>query len=360
MPTDDLRSRDFQNILLIKLSALGDVVHTFPLLNKLRRRYPKARIDWLVASDLAELLQPNPAIADVIEFPREEWSTPWRWAPYASAARLIARLRAAQYDLVLDLQGQLRSAIFAFACGAPVRIGFDKPRAGVWKSLSRKIPDEAKKHAWQGAREGSWLAYTHHIALPTLDLHPVERYLGVAPLLGLDGTADFSFPIPQEATTRIDALLDYYDIGKAKPLVVMAPGTNWDTKRWRRDGFAEVARHFLQKAFAVILIGSDGERALCDGDRQARARRRRPCRRNDALRAYRAYPARYDLRHQQFRSRCISPSHSTGRWSAYSARPIRSGPDLTAAMARYCAPSCPARRVICASSAAARTAMPVW
>ena len=48
MPTDDLRSRDFQNILLIKLSALGDVVHTFPLLNKLRRRYPKARIDWLV------------------------------------------------------------------------------------------------------------------------------------------------------------------------------------------------------------------------------------------------------------------------------------------------------------------------
>jgi heptosyltransferase I len=264
VPTDDLKSRDFQNILLIKLSALGDVVHTFPLLNKLRRRYPKARIDWLVASDLAELLQTNPAIADVIEFPRDEWSTPWRWAPYASAARLIARLRAAQYDLVLDLQGQLRSAIFAFACGAPVRIGFDKPRAGVWKSLSRPIPDEAKKHAWQGAREGSWLAYTHHIALPTLDLHPVERYLGVAPLLGLDGAADFSFPIPQEATTRIDALLDYYDIGKAKPLVVMAPGTNWDTKRWRRDGFADVARHFLQKAFAVILIGSEGERALCE------------------------------------------------------------------------------------------------
>ena len=263
MPTDDLRSRNFQNILLIKLSALGDVVHTLPLLNKLRRRYPKARIDWLVASDLAELLRHNPAIADVIEFPRADWSTPWRWAPYANAARLIARLRAAQYDLVLDLQGQLRSAIFAFASGAPVRIGFDKPRADSWKTLSRQIPDEAKKHAWQGAREGSWLGYTHHIALPTLDLHPVERYLGAAPLLGLDdGAAEFALPIPQEATTRIDALLDYYDIGKAKPLVVMAPGTNWDTKQWQRDGFAEVARHFLQKAFAVVLIGSDGERAL--------------------------------------------------------------------------------------------------
>ena len=182
-----------------------------------------------------------------------------------SAARLIARLRDAQYDLVLDLQGQLRSAIFAFTSGAPVRIGFDKPRKDVWKTLARQIPDEAKKHAWQGAREGSWLAYTHHIALPTLDLHPVERYLGVAPLLGLDAAApDFSFPIPHEAITRIDALLDYYDVGKAKQLVVMAPGTNWDTKQWRRDGFAEVARHFLQKAFAVVLIGSDGEHALCE------------------------------------------------------------------------------------------------
>jgi heptosyltransferase-1 len=265
VPADDLKSRDFQNILLIKLSALGDVVHTFPVLNKLRARYPKARIDWLVASDLAELLHGNPAINNVIEFPRDDWATPWRWAPYARAARLVAQLRAAQYDLVLDLQGQLRSAIFAFASGAPARIGFDKPRKDIWKTLTREIPDEAKKHAWQGAREGSWLAYTHYIALPTLDLHPVERYLAVAPLIGLDEAApDFSFPIPPEASTRIDALLDYYDIGKARPLAALAPGTNWDTKQWRPDRFAEVARHFLQKGFAVVLMGSDGERPLCE------------------------------------------------------------------------------------------------
>jgi len=268
VPADDLKSRDFQNILLIKLSALGDVAHTFPVLNKLRRRYPKARIDWLATPEIAELLRHNPAVTNVIEFPRDEWSTPWRLAPYASAARLIATLRAAQYDLVLDLQGQVRSAVFAFGCGAPVRIGFERPRAAIWQTLSRKIPDEAKKHAWQGAREGSWLAYTHHIALPILDIHPVERYLGVAPLLGLDdGAPDFSFPIPQEATTRIDALLDYYDAGK-KSLIVMAPGTNWETKQWRSEGFAEVARHFLQKGFAVTLIGSDGERALCEATAQ--------------------------------------------------------------------------------------------
>ncbi len=265
MPADALASRDFNNILLIKLSAIGNVVHTFPVLNKLRRRHPKARIDWLVTPEIAELLRNNPAISNVIEFSRQEWSAPWRAAPYLDAARLIATLRATRYDLVLDLQGQLRSAIFAFASGAPVRIGFDKPRADRWTALSRKIPEEAKKHAWQGAREGSYLAYTDHIALPNLDVHPVERYLAIAPMLGLDdGAPDFSFPIPAEATTRIDALLDYYDIGKAKPLAVMAPGTNWDTKQWRSDGFAEVARHCLDKGFAVALIGSDGERALCE------------------------------------------------------------------------------------------------
>ena len=264
VPSADLKDRDFQNILLIKLSAMGDVVQTIPLLNKLRRRYPAARLDWLVTPAIAELLRHNPAITNVIEFSRDEWSAPWRLTPFASAARLIATLRAAEYDLVLDLQGQLRSAVFAFASGAPVRIGFDKPRADVWQASPRKIPEEARKHAWQGAREGSWLAYTDHIPVPTLDVHPVERYLGVGPMLGLDESApDFSFPIPPEASGRIDALLDYYGIAKAR-IIAMAPGTNWETKEWRRDAFAEVARHFLQKNYAVTLIGSDRERAVCE------------------------------------------------------------------------------------------------
>jgi heptosyltransferase-1 len=259
----DLRSRDFRKILLIKLSAVGDVVQTFPVLNTLRHRYPAARIDWLVTPAIGELLTHNPAISNVIAFVRDEWSSPFRAAPYVSAARLIAMLRAAQYDLVLDLQGQFRSAAFTFASGAPVRIGFDRPRADRWKALARKIPDEAKKHAWQGAREGSWLAYTHHIAVPTLDVHPVDRYLGIAPMLGLgDDAPDFSFPIPEEAGTRIDGLLDYYDIGKAK-LIAIAPGTNWETKQWRSSAFAKVARDVLKKGCAVALIGSERERAVC-------------------------------------------------------------------------------------------------
>ena len=75
-PSADLPSRDFRKILLIKLSAVGDVVHTIPVLNKLRRRYPAARLDWLVTPAIAELLRHNPAITNVIEFAREDWSTP--------------------------------------------------------------------------------------------------------------------------------------------------------------------------------------------------------------------------------------------------------------------------------------------
>ncbi len=260
----DLKSHDFKKILLIKLSALGDVVHTIPVLNKLRRRYPKARIDWLVTPGIAELLRHNPAINNVIEFLRAEWSEPWRPAPYVSTARLIAQLRSAEYDLVIDLQGQFRSAVFAFTSGAPVRIGFDKPRSDAFTSLPRIIPEEARKHAWKGAREGSWLAYTDTIPLPTLDIHPVERYLGIASMLGLDDDpADFSFPIPQEASVRIDGLLDYYEIAKAK-IAVVAPGTVWETKQWRADTFAEVARRLLQQKLAVVLIGSENERGLCE------------------------------------------------------------------------------------------------
>jgi lipopolysaccharide heptosyltransferase I len=256
-PPADLRDREFAKILLIKLSAVGDVIHTIPVLNKLRRRYPAAQLDWLVTPAIGELLRHHPAISNVVEFARDDWSAPWR------PIRLAAKLRRTRYDLVVDMHGQFRTALFALATGAPVRIGFDRPRASVWDASPRKFPEETRKHAWQGAREGSWIAYTHHIPIPTLDLHAVDRYLNVGPLLGLDGgAADFSFPIPAEANNRIEALLDYYGAA-GKKLAVLAPGTIWETKQWRRAGFAEVAHYLLQKGFAVVLAGAAREQAVC-------------------------------------------------------------------------------------------------
>lgn len=264
LPGDDLRDRDFRNILLIKLSAVGDVVHTIPVLNKLRRRYPTARLDWLVTPRIAELLKHNPAISNVIEFAREEWSRPWRLAPFANYARLAAQLRAAAYDLVIDMHGQFRTAVLTLATAAPVRIGFDRPRARVWDASPRSFPAAARKHAWQGAREGSWLAYTHHIPVPTLDLHAIDRYLNVGPILGLDrGAPEFAFPIPQSADSRIQSLLRQRGV-VGPDIITIAPGTVWETKQWGDDKFAEIARYFMRRGFAVALTGSDRERAVCE------------------------------------------------------------------------------------------------
>jgi heptosyltransferase-1 len=264
LPPVDLTRRDFRKILLIKLSAVGDVVHTIPVLNKLRRRYPMAQLDWLVTPAIAELLRHHPAITNIIEFEREAWSTPWRLTPFASYARLAANLRAAAYDLVVDIHGQFRTAALTLATGAPARIGFDRPRARVWDASPRKFPEQARKHAWQGAREGSWLAYTHHIPVPTLDLHAVDRYLNVGPILGLDKEpADFSFPIPQSASSRIDSLLRRYGTDR-REILIIAPGTIWETKQWGSEKFARVAGHFLSKGFAVVLIGSQRERIVCE------------------------------------------------------------------------------------------------
>jgi len=263
-PSADLHRRDFRKILLIKLSAVGDVVHTIPVLNKLRRRYPAAQLDWLVTPAIAELLRHNSAITNVIEFAREDWSRPWRLTPLFSYAGLAAKLRRTGYDLVIDMHGQFRTAVFTLATGAPVRIGFDRPRARVWDASPRQFSAEARKHAWQGAREGSWLAYTHHIPVPTLELHAVDRYLNVGPILGLEqGPPDFSFPIPQAADAAVEALLRRHDLAGAG-FVAMAPGTIWETKHWGSDKFAEVARHFLQKGLGVALIGTRRERIVCE------------------------------------------------------------------------------------------------
>src|SRR5207237_2057806 len=130
----------------------GDVVHTFPVLNKLRNRYPDARIDWLATPPIAELVRHHPGVDNVVLFARDDWSSPWRpgRSAFAGTVRLIAKLRAARYDLVLDLHGQFRTAVFALGTGAAVRIGFDRPRRAVWQASDRIFPAEARKHAWKG------------------------------------------------------------------------------------------------------------------------------------------------------------------------------------------------------------------
>lgn len=261
LSADELRRRDFKKILLIKLSAVGDVVHTLPVLNKLRRRYPNAQIDWLVTPAIGELLRHHPALNCVVDFERDTSAPPWAWAALTSYARVARKLREARYDLAIDLHCQSRTAFLAFISGAPVRIGFDKERPEVWEH-SRKVTDDFRKHAWHGAREGAWLSYTHRIPLPTLDVHVVDHYQSVGNLLGFEpAPTDFSFRIPQAAHERVAALLRQHGISDAR-LAVIAPRGNWQTKRWPDEKSAAVARHFMARGYAAVLVGVPRERTV--------------------------------------------------------------------------------------------------
>src|SRR5436309_13752545 len=123
-----LRTRQFERILLIKPSALGDVIHTLPVLAKLRARYPAARIDWLLTPAIAELVGRHPALSNVVPFDRNAYARAWRSRRGAAdLVRLVAAIRPARFDLVIDLHGPFRAAPVGPASGAPVRVGLDPP-----------------------------------------------------------------------------------------------------------------------------------------------------------------------------------------------------------------------------------------
>jgi lipopolysaccharide heptosyltransferase II len=293
LKTDSLRSRQFERILLIKPSAFGDVLHALPVLVKLRARYPAARIDWLITPENAELVRYHPAVSNVVLFARRLPPSPSSdagggkgWgrllAAGAGLLRLVSALRAAHYDLVIDLHGQFRSALFALASGAPVRIGFDRPRR-TGETANRRIGESAIRqplirrfavspiprfgvrwrHGWRGSREGSWLAYTHRIPIPTLDVHAVDRYLWLGSLLGFDNLpADLRVYWPTEVEERADTLLRQHGL---RSFAILAPGTVWQTKHWLEAGFAAVGRFLLQQGLNVVLAGSPQDRGHCQG-----------------------------------------------------------------------------------------------
>jgi len=172
-------------------------------------------------------------------------------------------MRARRFAVVFNQHGGPRSVVLTRASGAPVRVGFDRPRAETWRTSPHARPAEAYRHAWKGAREGSWIAYTHRIRIPTIDIHAVDRYLLVGPLLGLDDRPpDFSFVIPRPADLRVDELLHTHGIGDTS-FAVLAPGTMWETKHWAAENFAAVARHFLRQGRRVVLVGTDRDRRTC-------------------------------------------------------------------------------------------------
>jgi len=234
----DLSRRDYERILIIKPSSFGDVIHALPVLNGLRRRFPYARISWLVSTSCIGLLQGHPALDEAIPFDRKRYGQIGRSLRITvEFMEFVDALRARKFDLVLDLQGLFRSGFLSLASGAGVRVGF------------------------AAAREFAWPFYTDRVAVPDPEMHAVDRnYLFGRPLGFAEVPIEFGLPVRPEARAAVRRLLADQGIGRQEPYVLMAPATRWETKRWPARYFAAVAEWIQSEpGWPVVLIGANEE-----------------------------------------------------------------------------------------------------
>src|SRR5947209_12618358 len=126
LPLQDYPAR---SIALIKPSALGDIIHALPVLTALRRRFPRAHITWIVNRGYEALLLGHPDLDEVLPFDRHA-SRAGLWQASAGFAGFLSKIRRKSFDLVVDLQGLLRSGIMTVATGARYRVGMSSAREG--------------------------------------------------------------------------------------------------------------------------------------------------------------------------------------------------------------------------------------
>jgi lipopolysaccharide heptosyltransferase I len=239
---DGLATRDFERILIVKPSSLGDIIHALPVLRSLRRRYVRAHIAWLAAKAFAPLLRPMPDIDEVIEFDRRHYGKLGRsLAASRDFGAFLARLRREKFDLVVDLQGLFRSAFIARATGASVRIGRRE------------------------ARELAWLFYTHRLPKLPGDAHAVERLRQVEAVLGLPPSApEFDLALSPEEKRKAEQLLLDHRVSLDRPFAAVLPTARWETKEWPPPHFsALVDRLAADHGLASVLLGSPDDQTRC-------------------------------------------------------------------------------------------------
>jgi heptosyltransferase-1 len=230
-----------RRILLVKPSAIGDVVHTLPVVASLHRRYPAIPIDWLVEEEAAPLVRGHPAVAEIVVSGRHRWLHELRNRRKAAGALkemrgFLRELAARRYDVVLDLQGLLKSALYVLGARAPMRVGL------------------------ADGREGATWILTHRVPVPPQPVHAVERYLALATAVGAgESVREFQIPVEARDVEVARALLS----DCPRPRVVLHPAARWRTKLWEESRWRSLAEALAADGMGVILTGgaADGDLA---------------------------------------------------------------------------------------------------
>jgi lipopolysaccharide heptosyltransferase I len=224
-------------ILLVKLSSFGDVLHALPTLETLRDAYPTAHITWLVEAAYAPLLSGHPALDEVWIAPRLRPAEFFSGSNPARLRLLVQQLRTRPFDLVVDIQGLLKSTVWVALARSPRKVGYDK------------------------TRELSYLALTEQVPPFDPEAHAVWRYLNLAHYLGAPPTLP-RFRLGLDVAANIAALIP---AAADQPLVVLHPGARWASKLWPPASWARLAEWFHGHGFQMAVTGSRADQELVAG-----------------------------------------------------------------------------------------------
>ena len=225
------------NILIVKLSAVGDVIHTLPSLTALRKRYPDAHITWLVEEAAADIIRDHPDLDRVIVSRRKGWWKEIRSGQFRKPLRemktFLRDLRDRDFDLVIDFHGLFKSAVLVFLCRGKRKLGYDSYQELSGLFYNEKIPEDMNKHA-------------------------VDRYLDFPKYLGAAVMQpEFRIAIGEENKRQVGELLAEHGI--AGPFIVLNPVAYWDTKLWEDERFAALCDR-IGEAYGIPVVLT-GQRA---------------------------------------------------------------------------------------------------
>lgn len=237
-----------KKILIVKTSSLGDIIQAFPVLDYLKERYPNASIDWAAEQSFAELLQAHPFISSVLTIQTKKWRKKLFHPSTFNEIRLFKKsLKEKEYDLVIDLQGNIKSGLVTFAARSSFKAGFG------WKTVPEK-PN---------------LLFTNKHFNPPPCGNIRDDYLFIAQ----SATGDFSFPKPATALLKIhsglkDKINQIIQSGALQSgvKVVFCPGSNWPNKQLEfseSKDFLSMLAAKLQAKF-LFVWGTSEEKAYVD------------------------------------------------------------------------------------------------
>lgn len=234
-------------ILIVQLSAIGDVVRVIPAMHALRDVYPRARIDWAVERKSASIIADHPSIDELQVFERSAKREGSALANMGQFRLFLSHIRANRYDIVLDFHGSVKSGIVARWSRAKERYGFAGPEAR-----------EARR-----VRAGSWWSVNKPVRLPSSVMNRVEENLRlVEPLAGIPKRPNFSIYVPDETHDLIDGYFEETFTGGKYVIAMHAPMDRAD-KRLPLELFGQAADMLMSDGrFELILTYGPGQRDI--------------------------------------------------------------------------------------------------